>query len=111
MSLQTHGGVKSLLNHWNQNLLHLVQSNPQAGTPKASGVVRNPSPSVLPEYATPSMWEWDGVPYATIKKAANTATSATVSTDVKDWVMNVVRSFILRDVVGSYEALHQKMNE
>ncbi|KZS99427.1 uncharacterized protein LAESUDRAFT_765541 [Laetiporus sulphureus 93-53] len=65
---------------------------PTSSTSKASGVVRNPSPSVLPEYATPSTWEWDGIPYATIEEAANVAAPATVPTDVKDWVMNVVCS-------------------
>ncbi|KZT01824.1 uncharacterized protein LAESUDRAFT_763409 [Laetiporus sulphureus 93-53] len=82
-----------------------------SSTPKASGVVRNPSPTTLPAFSTPQTWEWQGVPYATIEEAANAAASNTIPNDVKEWVMNVVRSFVMRDVVSSYEALRQKMDE
>ncbi|KZT01883.1 uncharacterized protein LAESUDRAFT_763322 [Laetiporus sulphureus 93-53] len=82
-----------------------------SSTPKASGVVRNPSPTTLLEFTTPQTWEWQGISYDTIEDATNAAAPTTVPNDVKEWVMNVVRAFIMRDVVSSYEALHQKMDE
>ncbi|KZT06173.1 uncharacterized protein LAESUDRAFT_759700 [Laetiporus sulphureus 93-53] len=82
-----------------------------SSAPKASGVVRNPSPTTLPAFSTPQTWEWKGVPYTTIEEAANAAAPNTIPNDVKEWVMNVVRSFVMRDVVSSYEALRQKMDE
>ncbi|KZT01815.1 uncharacterized protein LAESUDRAFT_763402 [Laetiporus sulphureus 93-53] len=82
-----------------------------SSTPKVSGVVRNPSPTTLPEFTTPATWEWQGISYDTIEEAANAAAPTTVPNDVKEWVMNVVRAFIMRDIVSSYEALRQKMDE
>ncbi|KZT04713.1 uncharacterized protein LAESUDRAFT_760750 [Laetiporus sulphureus 93-53] len=61
-----------------------------SSTPKASGVVRNPSPTTLPAFSTPQTWEWQGVPYATIEEAANATAPNTIPNDVKEWVMNVM---------------------
>ncbi|KZT08907.1 uncharacterized protein LAESUDRAFT_757092 [Laetiporus sulphureus 93-53] len=74
---------------------------PQAhnsSTPRTSGVVRNPSPTTFPEFAPPHQWEWQGVFYNTIKEAASAAAPNTVPQDVRDWVINVVWAFIMRDV-------------
>ncbi|KZT05499.1 uncharacterized protein LAESUDRAFT_760051 [Laetiporus sulphureus 93-53] len=61
-----------------------------SSTLKASGVVRNPSPTTLPEFATPATWEWQGISYNTIKEAANAAAPNTIPNDVKEWIMNVM---------------------
>ncbi|KZT12635.1 uncharacterized protein LAESUDRAFT_753695 [Laetiporus sulphureus 93-53] len=90
---------------------HIAEEPHTSSTPKVSGVVRNPSPTTLPEFTTPQTWEWQGVSYDTIKEAANVATPNTIPRDVKEWTMNVVRAFIMRDVISFYEALHQKMDE
>ncbi|KZT05117.1 uncharacterized protein LAESUDRAFT_760566 [Laetiporus sulphureus 93-53] len=82
-----------------------------SSTPKVSGVVRNLSPTTLPEFTTPATWEWQGISYNTIEEAANAATPNTIPNDIKEWVMNVVQVFIMRDIISSYEALHQKMDE
>ncbi|KZT03508.1 uncharacterized protein LAESUDRAFT_761855 [Laetiporus sulphureus 93-53] len=82
-----------------------------SSTPKVSGVVRNPSPTTLPEFTTLATWEWQGISYDTIKEAADATAPNTISNDVKEWTMNVVQAFIMRDIVSSYEALRQKMDE
>ncbi|KZT12109.1 uncharacterized protein LAESUDRAFT_754616 [Laetiporus sulphureus 93-53] len=67
-----------------------VEEPHDSSTPKASGVVRNPSPTTLPEFTTPQTWEWQGIPYATIEEAADAATPNTIPRDVKEWTMNVM---------------------
>ncbi|KZT03877.1 uncharacterized protein LAESUDRAFT_761480 [Laetiporus sulphureus 93-53] len=66
-----------------------------SSTPKALGVVRNLSPTTLPEFTTSQTWEWQGIPYATIEEAADAAAPDTILRDVKEWTMNVVRAFIM----------------
>ncbi|KZT09796.1 uncharacterized protein LAESUDRAFT_756712 [Laetiporus sulphureus 93-53] len=80
-----------------------------SSTPKASRVVRNPSPTTLPEFTTPQTWEWQGISYDMIEKAADAAAPNTIPNDVKEWTMNMVRAFIMRDVIGTLSADNEQL--